>query len=89
MLENRSDECDAVLLASTAHLFWPDRRLCLAYVSLVEQDHAETALANTSAYGERERAFEESLVEIELYAIFLACKLELSQECFLIDTDTH
>ena len=76
-------------MALLAHILWPDARLGLTDVSLVEEHHTEAALADTTTDREWELAFEKALVEVELHAVFLASELELMEECLRIDTDTH
>jgi hypothetical protein len=53
------DEWHSCLFTFFTHFLRPDTCLNLTNVSLVKQYHAETALTDTSADGERELAFEE------------------------------
>ena len=47
------DERHARFSTFLAHLIWPDGGLYLAYMGLVEEHHAETALTYSSTYRER------------------------------------
>ena len=76
-------------LALAAHVVGPDAGLDLTDVGLVEEHHAKTALSDTTAYGERQTVVEQLLVEEELFALFLALNLQLTQQTLLVDTDTH
>ena len=79
----------ACFLTFAAHVFGPDAGLCLAYMGLVQKDHAQTALADTSTYAQRQGALQQTAVEVEFLAVSLALEFQLVHERILVHADTH
>ncbi len=75
-----SEEFDACLGALSDLLFGPDGCLDFADVGFVEEEHAEAALADASADGVRQTAFDEHFVEGEFPTFGAATNFELLDE---------
>ena len=82
-------EWHAGLKTLTSHLFRPDARLYLAYVCLVKQQHAQSALSYTTTYAQRQFSVEQLTVEVQLLPFFLAFNGKLAQQCLLIYSYSH
>ncbi len=79
----------AQLTAFLSHAVGPDRGLNLSDMGFMEQHHAETALTDTATNGKGQLIVQQLLMEIQFLALLLMFYLELAQQGFLIDTDTH
>lgn len=55
----------------------------------MQQNHTETALADTATNAQWQLAAKQLLVEIEFLAVFLAFQLQLAQQTLLVHTNTH
>ena len=56
---------------------------------LVQQNHAQAALTNTAAHRKGQLVVEQSAVEVERCAVFLALKLKLALQCLAVYADAH
>ena len=72
------NERHAVFFAFFSHGIRPNACLCFADVSLVEKDHAESALSDASSNTLGKGSFEESAMEKEILAFFLSLDGQLS-----------
>jgi len=55
----------------------------------MQQNHTESALADTTTNREWQLIVKQLLVEVKLFALFLAFYLKLAQQALLVDTNTH
>lgn len=76
-------------LAFLTHFLRPDACLYFADVRFLEKHHAETALTDAAADGEWQLAVEQTLMEVELLAFFLALLLKLAQQSLTVNADAH
>ena len=58
-------------------------------MGLVQKDHAQTALPDTSTYAQRQGALQQTAVEVEFLAVSLALEFQLVHERILVHADTH
>ena len=58
-------------------------------MSLVQQHHTKPTLTYTATNAERQTSVEQLAMEEQLLAVFLAFKLQLSQQGLLVNTNTH
>ena len=77
------------LTALFTHILRPYACLYLTYVSLVKQQHAQTALPYTSANAERQFPAKQLTVEIQLRSVLLAFKSKLAQQRLPVDSYSH
>ena len=71
------------------HALRPDARLHLADMRLVEEEHTDSALADSAAYRIRKLAVHKRLVEGLVDSFGAASDFELSDERFLIYSYAH
>lgn len=64
-----SEQHDSGFLTLTPLFFGPDGGLHLSYVGFLQQEHAQSALSNASAYRRGEFAAEKARVEKKLGAV--------------------
>ena len=84
-----SDEHDVHFLTLPAHFLGPDACLDFADMCLLEIVHAKARLPYAASDAQRQRAFQQTVVEVQLFAVFLAGFLELVQKRRPVDTYAH
>ena len=79
-----SNQRNARFFTFTAHLVGPDAGLNLADMRLAQIKHTKARLSDAATDAQRQRALNQTAVEIKLQAIFLAALLKLAEQSLFV-----